>query len=45
MELSRGPDQAFDDQGLVLATIPDHHFDSGSSSKPNRCQIGDPGCQ
>jgi len=25
---------------LVLATVPDRHFVSGSGSKPNRCQIG-----
>jgi len=30
---------------IVLATVPDHHFGSGSGSKPNRCQIGGPGCQ
>jgi hypothetical protein len=30
---------------LVLATVPDRHFGSGSGSKPNRCQIGSPGCQ
>jgi len=32
-------------QGLVLATVPDRHFTSGAGSKPNRCQIGGPGCQ
>jgi len=30
---------------LVLATVPDNHFESGSGSKPNRCQIGGPGRQ
>jgi len=30
---------------IVLATVPDHHFGSGSGSKPNRCQIGGPGRQ
>jgi len=25
---------------VVLATVPDRHFGSGSGSKPNRCQIG-----
>jgi hypothetical protein len=30
---------------LVLATVPDRHFGSGSGSEPNRCQIGGPGCQ
>jgi len=29
--------------GVVLATVPDRHFGSGSGSKPNRCQIGGPG--
>jgi len=33
------------DLGLMLATVPDHHFGSGSGSKPNRCQIGGPGRQ
>jgi hypothetical protein len=32
-------------QLLVLATVPDRHFGSGSGSEPNRCQIGGPGCQ
>jgi len=31
--------------GVVLATVPDRHFGSGSVSEPNRCQIGGPGCQ
>jgi hypothetical protein len=30
---------------LVLATVPDRHFGSGSGSKPNRCQIGGLGRQ
>jgi hypothetical protein len=30
---------------VVLATVPDRHFGSGSGSEPNRCQIGGPGCQ
>jgi len=30
---------------VVLATVPDRHFGSGSGSKPNRCQIGGPGRQ
>jgi len=30
---------------LVLATVPDRHFRSGSGSEPNRCQIGRWGCQ
>jgi hypothetical protein len=30
---------------VVLATVPDRHFGSGSGSKLNRCQIGGPGCQ
>jgi len=31
--------------GLVLATVPDRHFGSGSGprSKLNRCEIGGPG--
>jgi hypothetical protein len=29
----------------VLATVAACHFGSGSGSKPNRCQIGGPGCQ
>ena len=33
------------DAALVLATVPDRHFGSGSGSKPNRCQIGGPGRQ
>jgi len=35
------------DYGLqvVLATVPDHHFRSGSGSKQNLCQIGCPGRQ
>ena len=31
--------------GVVIATVPDHHFGCGSGSKPNRCQIGSPGRQ
>jgi len=31
--------------GVVLATVPDRHFGSGSGSKPNRRQIGGPGRQ
>ena len=30
---------------VVLATVPDRPFKSGSGSKPNRCQIGGPGRQ
>ena len=30
---------------VVLATVPDRHFGSGSWSEPNRRQIGGPGCQ
>jgi len=30
---------------VVLATILDRHFGSGSGSKPNRCQNGSPGRQ
>jgi len=30
---------------LVLATVPDRHYGSGSGSKPNLCQIGVPGRQ
>jgi len=30
---------------LVLATVPDRQFGSGSLSKPNRCQIDCPGRQ
>ena len=30
---------------LVLATVLDHHFGSGSGSEPNQRQIGCPGCQ
>jgi len=30
---------------VVLATVPDRHFGSGSGSELNRCQIGGPGCQ
>ena len=30
---------------IVLATVPDRHFGSGSGSELNRCQIGGPGCQ
>jgi len=29
---------------IVLATVPDRHFESGSGSEPNRCQIGGPRC-
>ena len=29
---------------VVLATVPDCHFGSGSGSEPNCCQIGGPGC-
>jgi hypothetical protein len=31
--------------GLVLATVTDRHFRSGSGSKPKSCQIGGPGSQ
>jgi len=30
---------------VVLATVPDRHFGTGSRSKPNCCQIGGPGRQ
>jgi len=30
---------------LVLATVLDHHFGSGSGSEPNQCQIGGLGCK
>jgi len=30
---------------VVLGTVLDCHFRPGSGSKPNRCQIGGPGCQ
>jgi len=30
---------------LVLATVPDRHFGSGSGYKPDSCQIGGLGCQ
>jgi hypothetical protein len=30
---------------LVLATVLERHFGSGSGSEPTRCQIGGPGCQ
>jgi hypothetical protein len=32
-------------QGLVLATVPDHHFGSGSGSELNHAQIRGPDCQ
>jgi len=30
---------------VVLETVPDRHFGSGSGSEPNHCQTGGPGCQ
>jgi len=30
---------------MVLATVPDRHFGSGSRSKPNHCQMEGPGRQ
>ena len=33
------------DTWLVLAMVPDRHFESGSGSKLNHCQIGGRGCQ
>ena len=30
---------------VVLATVPDSHFGSGTGSKPNRCHTGRPGRQ
>jgi len=32
-------------KGIVLATVLDRQFRSGTRSEPNRCQIGGPGCQ
>lgn len=31
--------------GIVIATVLDSHFGSGSGSRPNHCQIGGPGCR
>jgi hypothetical protein len=44
-EMSKSAKATLDNLLVVLATVPDRHFRSGSGSKPNRCQISGPGRQ